>query len=158
MNFRLACTILGIAETATRDELRQRYRLLALVWHPDRIKNPVMSERAGHEMAKINEAYEVAKAYDPRDRESEPEPPRPQPQPQSQPEPTPRVRTPRVRPSRPAGESAPEPPRKPNPFTVFCGRHSLKDTRLVCHVCKALVCYRCSRVTPEGFYRCTACR
>jgi len=45
--------LLGIAENATADEARKRYRELAKIWHPD-----VNSTEEAHEkMQDINEAY-----------------------------------------------------------------------------------------------------
>lgn len=55
--------ILGVARTASQDEIRKTYRKLAKKYHPDVNKDPV----AGEKYREINEAYEVLK--DPEKRE-----------------------------------------------------------------------------------------
>lgn len=47
--------VLGVAKSATADEIKRAYRKLALEWHPDRNK----SEGANDKFKEINEAYEV---------------------------------------------------------------------------------------------------
>lgn len=47
--------ILGISKNATLDEIKERYRTLALKFHPDKEK----SNLAGEMMVLINEAYEI---------------------------------------------------------------------------------------------------
>lgn len=47
--------VLGVAKTASADELKKAYRKLALEWHPDRNK----SAEAETKFKEINEAYEV---------------------------------------------------------------------------------------------------
>lgn len=47
--------VLGVAKTATADELKRAYRKLALTWHPDKNKSAGAEEK----FKEINEAYSV---------------------------------------------------------------------------------------------------
>src|SRR5205085_1865085 len=47
--------LLGVAKTATADQIKSAYRKLALQWHPDRNK----TAEAGDKFKAINKAYEV---------------------------------------------------------------------------------------------------
>ena len=47
--------MLGIGESATSDQIKQAYRKLAFEYHPDRNKDPAMTDK----MKDINEAYAV---------------------------------------------------------------------------------------------------
>lgn len=50
--------LLGVREGDGEVRIRERYRLLAYAWHPDRfVDNPRLTSAAQAEMAKINEAY-----------------------------------------------------------------------------------------------------
>lgn len=49
-------SILGVAETASKDEIKKAYRKLSLQWHPDRNHGSV---EANSKFQKINEAYET---------------------------------------------------------------------------------------------------
>ena len=49
--------ILGVSETASRDEIRRAYRRMVLEAHPD--KNPQRSEWAEHRIRLLIEAYEI---------------------------------------------------------------------------------------------------
>ena len=50
--------ILGLPLTASPEEIKQTYRNLAKLWHPDRFLNdPVLQEKAESEIKKINQAY-----------------------------------------------------------------------------------------------------
>lgn len=51
-------SILGVARTASQDEIRDAYRKLALKFHPDRNKG---DKKAEDRLKDINEAYEVLK-------------------------------------------------------------------------------------------------
>ena len=49
--------VLGVAKTASADEIKSAYRKLALKWHPDR--NPDNAEEAKAKFQEASEAYEV---------------------------------------------------------------------------------------------------
>lgn len=50
--------LLGLQRGASRQEVRQAYRDLAKVWHPDRFPNdPRLQRKAQDELKRINEAY-----------------------------------------------------------------------------------------------------
>lgn len=52
--------VLGVATTASDDEIRRRYRFLALAFHPDRYsRNPEHHQLAEQQIKRINEAYRV---------------------------------------------------------------------------------------------------
>jgi hypothetical protein len=56
----LACTVLGVARTATVLEIRSRYRSLMLEFHPDHASEHGLDEAAATEMAqRLNWAYAV---------------------------------------------------------------------------------------------------
>jgi hypothetical protein len=56
----LAFEVLGIEPSATKDEIKARFRALAKVWHPDRfINDPQKLDEAGVRMRQINVAYSV---------------------------------------------------------------------------------------------------
>lgn len=51
--------ILGLQAGASLEQVKQAYRDLAMVWHPDRFShNFCLQEKAQEELKKINEAYE----------------------------------------------------------------------------------------------------
>lgn len=50
--------VLGIARTATDDEIKQAYRTLAKKYHPDNYVNDPMAKIAEEKMKEINAAYE----------------------------------------------------------------------------------------------------
>lgn len=52
-------SVLGVAPTASSEEIIKRYRFLALAYHPDRFSSAESKEEAGREMARINAAYQV---------------------------------------------------------------------------------------------------
>ena len=56
-----ACTLLGVAATSTRDQIRAAYRQLASRFHPDRLTFAGARERhaATERMASLNEAYHL---------------------------------------------------------------------------------------------------
>lgn len=52
--------VLGVAATAGDEEIRRRYRFLALAFHPDRYsRNPEHHQLAEQQIKRINEAYRV---------------------------------------------------------------------------------------------------
>jgi len=54
--------MLEIAPSATPEEVREAYRLLAMVWHPDRFpKDSKLWAHANEKMQQINEAYNALK-------------------------------------------------------------------------------------------------
>ena len=54
-----AYEILNVPPTATRDEIRTAYRLMARRWHPDRFMAGPERDWANERMASINAAYRV---------------------------------------------------------------------------------------------------
>jgi WD40 repeat protein len=58
--------ILELNSGASPEEVRQAYRDLAVVWHPDRFAHsPRLQEKAQAKMKEINEAYAFLKTYQP---------------------------------------------------------------------------------------------
>jgi len=56
--------ILNLKPTASLQEIKQAYRQLARKWHPDRfINEPKKLQEAQEKFKKINQAYEILKAY-----------------------------------------------------------------------------------------------
>ena len=56
--------ILEIETNASREEIKQAYRHLAKIWHPDRFYNdPKMKQQADEKIKQINQAYEALKYY-----------------------------------------------------------------------------------------------
>lgn len=49
--------VLGLSRGATKDQIKQAYRKLALKWHPD--KNPTKKAEAEQKFKEINEAYQI---------------------------------------------------------------------------------------------------
>jgi WD40 repeat protein len=58
--------VLELEPGAGADEIKQAYRDLAQIWHPDRFAtSPRLLERAQEKMKELNEAYEFLKNYQP---------------------------------------------------------------------------------------------
>jgi len=59
-----ALKILGLSADATETEIKQTYRDLAKVWHPDRFPNdPRLQSKAQEKLKEINEAYDILRDY-----------------------------------------------------------------------------------------------
>ena len=57
---------LGLTATATPSEIREAYRDLSKVWHPDRFgHDPKLRAKADERLKAINEAYAKLKDYTP---------------------------------------------------------------------------------------------
>lgn len=67
--------ILEIEPGASQDDIKQAYKDLAKVWHPDRFADtPRLQQKAEEKLKRINTAYEFLKSYQPQVRQSEVEP------------------------------------------------------------------------------------
>ena len=69
--------VLEIEAGASPDDIKQAYKVLAKVWHPDRFsENPKLKQKAEEKLKRINAAYEFLKTYQPQilQREIEPKP------------------------------------------------------------------------------------
>ena len=56
------CNVLGVTPGASAQEVKQAYRDLAKVWHPDRFQDsPRLSRQAEEKLKQINDAYEALK-------------------------------------------------------------------------------------------------
>lgn len=56
--------ILGLNPGASEEEIKQAYKDLVNVWHPDRFpNNQRLREKANEKLKEINEAYEKLKSY-----------------------------------------------------------------------------------------------
>ncbi|HVO30768.1 MAG TPA: DnaJ domain-containing protein [bacterium] len=55
--------VLGVARGASAEELKQSYRDLVKVWHPDRfLDDPRLAAKASEKLKEINEAWEALSA------------------------------------------------------------------------------------------------
>jgi hypothetical protein len=91
-----ALNLLGLSRNATPDQLKQAYRDLVYVWHPDRFGDkPSLREKAEEKLKQINAAYAMLReviptgALHPRP-DPQPDPPTPRP-PEAQSRPDPRA-------------------------------------------------------------------
>lgn len=58
--------VLEIEPGVSKDDIRQAYKDLAKVWHPDRFSNdPRLQQKAEEKLKQINAAYEFLKSYQP---------------------------------------------------------------------------------------------
>ena len=76
--------ILGLKPSATPDQVKQAYRDLCKVWHPDRFgHDPRLQQKAQEKLKEINEAYEHLRNYRPSRQAPRPtwHPPPPAPEP-----------------------------------------------------------------------------
>ncbi|MBI5252076.1 MAG: DnaJ domain-containing protein [Desulfomonile tiedjei] len=65
-----ALEILGLGLYTTSKDIKQAYRDLVKVWHPDRFPNdPRVRRKAEEKLKEINQAYEILKGYGPSSRE-----------------------------------------------------------------------------------------
>ena len=63
---RRAYRVLGVPPGSPKDRVKQAYRDLAQVWHPDRFEHSDrLLEKAQKNFARINEAYEALKDLEP---------------------------------------------------------------------------------------------
>ncbi|GAX40004.1 heat shock protein DnaJ domain-containing protein [Tolypothrix sp. NIES-4075] len=60
-----AYEILGLKPGASQKEVKQAYRKLVKVWHPDRFFSQQEKQKAEERIKKINEAYNQLKSYQP---------------------------------------------------------------------------------------------
>ncbi len=64
MDIKKSFEILNLNPDASPDDVRQAYRDLVNVWHPDRfLNNPRLQEKAAHQLQEINLAYETVMAF-----------------------------------------------------------------------------------------------
>lgn len=62
MSVRKYCEILGVSAGASAQDVKQAYRDLAKVWHPDRFQDSDrLRKRAEEKLKQINDAYEYLK-------------------------------------------------------------------------------------------------
>lgn len=74
MDIRRCFDILELDRDATIDEVKQAYKDLVNIWHPDRfLKNPRLKQRAEERLKEINEAYETVKSFLSSEKPLEPE-------------------------------------------------------------------------------------
>lgn len=52
-------SILGVAHTATSDELKERYRFLCHAYHPDKFATDSQRQHAATDFKRVNEAYQI---------------------------------------------------------------------------------------------------
>jgi DnaJ-class molecular chaperone len=58
--------VLEIEPGASQDDIKQAYKDLAKVWHPDRFADsPRLQHKAEEKLKQINTAYEFLKSYQP---------------------------------------------------------------------------------------------
>jgi len=69
MNLRECYATLEIHENADKEKIRQAYRDLVTIWHPDRYQgNPRLQEKATEKLKELNTAYDMLMAHGPANR------------------------------------------------------------------------------------------
>ncbi|ARV61949.1 molecular chaperone DnaJ [Nostocales cyanobacterium HT-58-2] len=63
LNINDAYSILGLEPGALPAEVKQAYRKLVKIWHPDRFPHPQKKQEAEEKIKQINEAYNKLKSY-----------------------------------------------------------------------------------------------
>ena len=61
-----AYNLLGLEPGASQLEVKQAYRQLVKIWHPDRFRDQKQKQEAEEKIKKINEAYNQLKSYQPK--------------------------------------------------------------------------------------------
>lgn len=64
-NINDAYSILGLKQGASQEDVKQAYRKLAKIWHPDRFPNQQQKQEAEEKIKIINLAYEQLKFIQP---------------------------------------------------------------------------------------------
>jgi curved DNA-binding protein CbpA len=65
ININEAYTVLGLEPGASQAEVKQAYRKLVKIWHPDRFAHAQQKQEAEEKIKLINEAYNKLKTYQP---------------------------------------------------------------------------------------------
>ena len=66
MDVNRAYRVLGLPPDSSKEQVRQAYRDLTQVWHPDRFAHAErLQEKAQKNLKRINEAYETLRHYEP---------------------------------------------------------------------------------------------
>src|SRR5579871_1100241 len=69
------CSVLGVSPHASWEVVRQAYRDLVRVWHPDRFQSdPELQRKAEQQLRKINEAYFALRDAEPLEAAEAPRP------------------------------------------------------------------------------------
>ena len=69
MNLKQSYAILEIRENASKEKIRQAYRNLVAIWHPDQYQeNPRLQEKANEKLKELNTAYDILMANRPANR------------------------------------------------------------------------------------------
>lgn len=65
LDVKSAYYILGLEPGASVDKIKQAYRQLVKIWHPDCFSDPEKKQQAEKKIKTINEAYDLLKSYQP---------------------------------------------------------------------------------------------
>jgi len=64
MNIEQSFEILELDRSASTDEIKQSYKDIVTVWHPDRFSsNPRLKQKAEEKLKEVNVAYDTLKSY-----------------------------------------------------------------------------------------------